>query len=326
MGSNPKEGGETSGIQLIQHGLVDGAKSVADQIAVLTGAEIGVEPGPHGTVLVHGVFNRYIFKAILTSRRARLFIMPHGQLARSNLKRSWKKALFARILMRFLGRAKIVFLNREEHKHSCFESLSPDDCVFIPNYVDGEGLGLSDERHPPEFSMARKISLVYWGRLDVQHKGLDNFIALARSIIERVAEIVIIGPEKDEESRTFLQECSQIFGDRFTHHSFVPRRVIWTKIPKNSVFCLLSRHEGMPLAGLEALYLGLPAIFSRQTNLLEDFKGGVVDGTPGRAHQDILAELKKLEDPEKRRANIRKINDMKDRFQKGFSNLFSDAS
>jgi L-malate glycosyltransferase len=91
------------------------------------------------------------------------------------------------------------------------------------------------------------------------HKGYPDLLAAARAVLDRVPDVVFVavgqGPLEDE-IRARHRELG--LGDRFLLLGF--REDAVRVMSAYDVFCLASVHEGLPVATMEALALGLPVV------------------------------------------------------------------
>jgi L-malate glycosyltransferase len=91
------------------------------------------------------------------------------------------------------------------------------------------------------------------------HKGYPDLLAAARAVLDRVPEVVFVavgqGP-LEAEIRARHQELG--LGERFRLLGFRDDAV--RVMSAFDVFCLASVHEGLPVATMEALALGLPVV------------------------------------------------------------------
>lgn len=278
-------------VQIIRAGHVDGAKNVANRIALQTGVQISRGFFFNKSLLVHGVFSKSAIFHLWLFVFNRIYLMPHGQLAIENIRRSLKKQVAAISLLPLLPFCTFVFLSEDERRR-CF--IKPIRYLLLPNFVNASDLGLI-EPVSPSFDASKPITLVFWGRLDVHHKGLDRFLRFAALAHERnfITKVIMIGPRKDEQSDLVLEGLDAALGSAFHHIDFIERKELFHVVPRNAVFCLFSRHEGMPLAALEAMILGLPVVATSETNLFCDFKGLIVNGDQ---YEDVSFVLTQLSD------------------------------
>lgn len=132
----------------------------------------------------------------------------------------------------------------------------------------------------------RRGGFTFIGRLDVMHKGLDILIAAwgrTRSARKRSA-LTIAGPGSDATRRRLASLVSRYGVNGSVHiapeiHGSAKQRLL----AETSWFLHPSRWEGLPVAPIEAMALGIPVVVSRSTNLgplVESYCAGLTtDGT-----------------------------------------------
>jgi glycosyltransferase involved in cell wall biosynthesis len=134
-------------------------------------------------------------------------------------------------------------------------------------------------------------------------KVYPYLLAAARTVVDRVptARFVAVG-RGPMEAELREQSARLGLGDRFAFLGFRPDAV--RVMSAFDIFCLASHHEGLPVALMEALALGLPAVATRVGGVAELVTDGldavlVPAGEPTRL-ADALVAL--AEDPARRAA------------------------
>lgn len=137
----------------------------------------------------------------------------------------------------------------------------PVDVQVVDNFVDTAGL---------EISNGNQIAFV--GRLSTE-KGPDNFLRLARRFPERHFQVYGEGPQT-QELKISAPANLHFHGQQNNMPS------IW---PGIGLLVMPSRHEGLPMAALEAMARGIPVLASR-VGALDQLIDSNVNGwlvTPG---------------------------------------------
>jgi glycosyltransferase involved in cell wall biosynthesis len=211
-------------------------------------------------VHLHGAFNP-TNTIVARALKAPYVFSPHSgydpvSLRRSRAKKGAFGVLFERPMIR---RAALVVALTEQEREQVTTYCETPRCVVIPNgasgppQVDGavfrKSLGL-DSRDP---------LALYVGRLDVERKGLD----LLMLGIEKAPSwhLALVGPdERDGLRRIRAEIASRRLGRRV--HLCPPRFALrlHEALAASDVFALMSRWEGMPMALIEALSHGKPAL------------------------------------------------------------------
>jgi glycosyltransferase involved in cell wall biosynthesis len=195
-------------------------------------------------------------------------VTPHGAFRSAVVRAAWIKkrtwlALFQRQLLE-RARAVQVFSQREADELRRYAPRAR--IVVLPN-----GIEAGAPRAPgPD---ARRLVFGFLGRLEQHTKGLDLLIdgfALYRAA-GGSGTLTLLGSGPDESA---LHERARLAAGsarvRFAGECFGDEKR--AELAKLDVFLHPSRHEGMPMAVLEAAGSGLPCLLSRETNLAEAFE------------------------------------------------------
>lgn len=135
------------------------------------------------------------------------------------------------------------------------------------------------------------------------HKAYEDMLAAAVAVVDRDPRVRFVavgeGPLRDE----LEAERDRLgLGDRFR---FLGYRADATRVLSGfDVFCLSSRHEGLPLALMEALVLGVPAVVTDVGGSRELLTDGVEGRLVPPSRPDVLADalVEVLADPVARAA------------------------
>ena len=191
-------------------------------------------------------------------------VSPHGGyapvgLSRSRARKGAYAALFERRMLRQAG--LVCALNQAEIEALEAQGFS-GPLALIPNGVrpplhDVDPVAFRAELDVQE---DRRLAL-FVGRLDVFHKGLDF-------LFQAVAEapewhLALIGPDhRGGAVRLRQMAAGLMLGDRVSFVGTRTGRRLHEALAAADLFVLLSRWEGLPIALLEALSHGLPALVS----------------------------------------------------------------
>lgn len=227
--------------------------------------------------IFHGVWNPLFWKAAALCREIGVpyVVTPRSSLMRRSLTRNARVKLKNSIkAYRFLKYAeRIHFLNDEEASNSI---KFHQQYFVVPN---GCHAG-----HPERFENKRgdpashqdddwKI-LLFLGRLDVHHKGLDSAVEAVAGckaeLIKRRYRVIIAGDDfKGGGEKLKYLIASKKLEDVIT---VCPRRFRGDEkkelLSQASGFFHTSRYEGEPQAVIEALCIGKPCLVTRGTNLM----------------------------------------------------------
>jgi glycosyltransferase involved in cell wall biosynthesis len=219
-------------------------------------------------VHLHGAFN--VWNSLISGQLRRPYVFsPHSGYDPVSLRRSrTRKILYGILLERSMLRqaALIVALTDVELMH-LREYGVHTPAVVIPNGVDRPRDELDGTRFRSALGIGPHTRLaIFVGRLDVHRKGLD---VLLRGIAGAPEwHLALVGPRFRDVRRLEeliaelgVSERVHLVGERHGHR-------LHEAIAAADVFTLLSRWEGLPMALLEALSLGKPAVVSPSVDRL----------------------------------------------------------
>jgi glycosyltransferase involved in cell wall biosynthesis len=253
-------------------------------------------------VLVHAHYQFANLIGAWLARRAYkpYVIFTHASLHRQGIahKNSFFKRLYLRILEHGnLTNAQFLAFNAPEEKDN---SLYSDRGRLLPN-----GISLMEFAEMPPADSFRelypqlkgKLCILFLGRLDVQHKGLDMLIPAFAQLRKSAPQVhlVLAGPGEDDGARR-VKELARQYGveDSVTLTGLIEGRDKLAALQDSDVFVLPSRFEGLSIALLEALYASLPVVVTEHVGLSNEIareKAGLVVS----ADQDsIYAGLRKI--------------------------------
>jgi glycosyltransferase involved in cell wall biosynthesis len=214
-------------------------------------------------VQLHSVFTP---PNALLARRLRVpyVISPHGGYAPASLARSARRKTAYKYLLErpMLRRAalRVALTDVEARDLDAFGAgrpvaVIPNGVIPAPRDLDGAafrrelGLGPTDRL------------LLFVGRLDILHKGLD---VLLDGVAEASAwRLAVVGPDV-RGGRAWLLARAEALGMLSRLAVVGPRqgRALHEAFAAADCFALTSRWEGLPIALLEALSHGVPAVVS----------------------------------------------------------------
>lgn len=108
------------------------------------------------------------------------------------------------------------------------------------------------------------LCLGYVGRLVQQQKRIFDFVALVQELVDRGVsfELDLIGDGVDRVRLVELLQQNRV-QDRVTLHGWMSSKDVQARLRQLDVFVLLSDHEGLPVALLEAMGHGLVPVVTR---------------------------------------------------------------
>ena len=193
-------------------------------------------------------------------------IVPHGCFAEFAMKKKWLKKKVARL----------VFVDRVVRNAAAMQYLSvgeKESSVYKGrNFIVANGISAS-AREPKE-KKEGPLTVVFIGRKDLYHKGLDLLIeacAIAKEQLKDKMQVNLYGPATAEQAaemkRTlckhgvedFVADLPAVFGEE-KEKAYL----------NADAFVLTSRFEGQPVAILEAWSRGVPTLVTPGTNVSEE--------------------------------------------------------
>lgn len=199
-----------------------------------------------------------------------LVLSPHGAFHPVVLHkgRRWGKEWYLRLARRLLYRRVSAFhaLCPAEAEH--IRAVMPKAKVYClpqgPSVYVAEG----GESSLPVLRNSQVV-FIFVGRLDVYTKGLDLLLqAFARALQEAphlAMALTLVGPDW-KGGQELLEGLAKELGcaSAMKWTGGLPGEAVRQEMLHSDVYIHLSRHEGFPLAIVEALLLGKPAILSRE--------------------------------------------------------------
>jgi glycosyltransferase involved in cell wall biosynthesis len=219
-------------------------------------------------VVFHTMYNiKSVLLALLClTFNAKYSVFPHSSSSCSSQTKSKKKKKIFRalILNRVLSNASYInFLNKEELNNS----FIPIEYPFLKLEVVGNGVDL------PICNVAKENKIVFLGRYDVHHKGIDTLLASILSSKEIALsfgfKFELRGVSHSPEDDRFISDY--IKDNNMNDFVFVGGSIVGDKekskfLSSAKFYVLTSRYEGLPITVLESLACGTPVIVSNATN------------------------------------------------------------
>jgi glycosyltransferase involved in cell wall biosynthesis len=241
----------------------------------------------------------------LLARRLRVpyVVSPHGGYAPASLARSsLRKALYGRLVERRLVRGaalRVALTELEARDLLAFGGSEP--IVVIPNGVHPAPRDVDPKAFRRELALNADRLLLFVGRLDVFHKGLD---ALVRGVAAAPGwHAVLVGSDfrgGGDQLRNLAGTLGA--GSRLTITGPRHGLALHEAYAAADCFALTSRWEGLPLSLLEALTHGIPAVVSPVVDrLVTVVAAGAGWSAPAPELGALLRSLQQLDDDEHKR-------------------------
>ena len=263
-------------------------EAYASQITLLRGAgvplmpvafsggwsQIGTAVARHASgsgaqvVHLHGAFNRTNTATGLRLRTPFVF-SPHSGYDPVSLRRSaLRKRIYALLFERRMLRRASLLVALTHHEREQLRAFGATGrSVVIPNGVDRPSkVDGTAFRQRIGVDAATPLA-VYVGRIDLYRKGLDRLLeAIAASPEWHLA---LIGAEERGDLPALRAGIERLgLGRRVTVCGPLSEADVHSALAAARLFTLLSRWEGMPMALLEALSHGTPALVSPEVERL----------------------------------------------------------
>lgn len=216
-------------------------------------------------------------------------IIPHGEITTSALKKKWLKKKIAYML----------FFSKFIKSALTIQCLSDNELLEIKGFkvdkfVSPNGMDVHENEKSCE--IASRVELVYIGRLDLYHKGVDLMIEAIAFIKDycRDKKVIlnIFGPDIKGRGAKVLEKISECqVGDLVKLNSPIVGQEKVKKILDSDIFIQTSRFEGMPMGVLEAMSYGIPTILTKGTNLLEDLNEYDAGYDAGQSVEEIASAI-----------------------------------
>lgn len=208
-------------------------------------------------VHMHSVF--MVAQAWLAARLAReriaYVITPNGGLSRQVLERGrLKKMLYSALVeqRRFRRAAGAVGVSPGEIREIVTFSKMSGPVTWIPNPISPEELAAADGIPGPDPARPR---LVFLGRFDVIHKGIDRLVEMARHLPG--CEVDLYGVE-DARTAGALRALRQDAPANVRFHGPIHGREKLAALQSATLYVQYARWEGFPVSVAEAMYVRTP--------------------------------------------------------------------
>ncbi len=208
-----------------------------------------------------------------------LVLSPHGTLpyrtGRGLLKKSWDRLFANRLLCRF---DHVIALNEQEEGEvrvlwSRYHlPLDADQLSVIPNGINPDDFVKLPDREESRrrWNLGQGPVVVFLGRL-AERKGLQLLIPAFASLVKEVptARLLLAGPDDGMESRLrdLANRCE--VGAKVVFAGLLDTEARIAALTAGDIFVLPAEGEGLPMAALEGMACGLPAVLTPGCNFPE---------------------------------------------------------
>jgi glycosyltransferase involved in cell wall biosynthesis len=223
-----------------------------------------------------------------------LLVSPHGTLpyttGRATAKRVWDSTVGRRWMGSVDQVVALTVTEAEEARRLWARlhiPLREDQIAIVPNGVELLQSGSPDSRAAlrERWGLGDRPTAIFLGRL-AERKGLRLLVAGFAEVARRLPEarLVIAGPDEGELPRLRLQVRAFGIDDRVSFPGMMTGSDRLAALRAADVFVLPATGEGFPIAALEALACGVPAVLTEGCNFPEVAPAGaglVVPSTAG---------------------------------------------
>jgi glycosyltransferase involved in cell wall biosynthesis len=229
-------------------------------------------------VQIHSAFIPEFFAItrILNKLSIPYVVTSHGAYDKATMNdKKIKKSIYFKLFeYKILNSATLLHFMGKNEKINIEKMGISTKKVLIPNGVEKINLNSVDKKNT-------NITFLYCGRIAIYHKGLDllvsAFISYKSHGGKGILKLIGDGPElnvliNQAESFGRLSNSIQFLGKKFSNDKL-------EVLSSSDVFIHTSRHDGMPIAVLEAAELSIPLLISEETNMgtyVRKYNAGIV--------------------------------------------------
>lgn len=160
--------------------------------------------------------------------------------------------------------------------------------------------------------LPKRAKVVVWhGRVDMHRKGLDVLLEAWRQVCrKRTAEdlrLLLVGTGRDAEKLRHRLTTLELDGITWIDEYVLDREAIRRYLSAANVYVLPSRHEGLPVAPIEAMACGLPVVAADAPGVPAIFEPGESAGglvVPREEPAALARELGQVLDDNARRRQL----------------------
>jgi starch synthase len=165
--------------------------------------------------------------------------------------------------------------------------------IFNPmDVANWHAIDRSEARAALNISLDAKV-VVYHGRIEIQRKGLDVLLKaweeLCKERPHQDLRLLLVGTGTDAKEFGNQIDAMKLRGVMWINKYVRDRKAILQYLSAADVYTLPSRHEGFPVAPIEAMATGLPVVAADAPGVSDILDGGEVSGGIVVPREDKLA-------------------------------------
>jgi glycosyltransferase involved in cell wall biosynthesis len=239
--------------------------------------------------------NRAVARAAAKGRIPYL-VSPHDPYHPELLKKNyWRKRLYAQVIEnRILNRAAAVQILSPSHDPFLRRIGYRGTTVVIPNGFDASCVPAPTGT---DAHLAGSPRLLFLGRLDMNHKGLDLLLsgfaqAIRSGAVPPGAMLNFVGPDSGDRIHLEKIAKSESIENRVKFFGRVSDEERWAALRSCDLLFLCSRYDGFGLAALEAMLCAKPVVVSREAGIsswVEEARCGFVVAPTAGSISDGIA-------------------------------------
>lgn len=190
--------------------------------------------------------------------------------------------------------ALVVGASAEADRVRVRYQLDSDRIARIPNPLDVSRWSLARQpRIRAELGLPQDAVVVAWhGRVELHRKGLDLLLAAWAKLTETRGSsdrLLLVGTGNDAEALRWLIGERELKGIVWLDEYVVDKARIAGYLSAADVYAFPSRHEGFPVAPIEAMAAGLPIVATAASGVAEIAPEGERSGAVVVARDDAAA-------------------------------------
>lgn len=257
-------------------------------------------------VIIHGIYIPFYARIVkyLVRNNIPYILVPHGSLSRSAQKIKPLKKIIGNFIVfnRIINNAIAIQYLSEEEKNT---SVAKKGYGFIGSN------GINVNPIEKNFSIQDQLKIIYIGRIDPFHKGLDILLEACNLIKEDLRKncisLSIYGPDH-EGGKAKVTKLINTYGiqDIVSLNDGIFGEQKKSLLLNSDIFIQTSRFEGQPLGVMEALAYGLPVIVTPGTNMSDDVSKHRCGWTTELSAEDISKTIIKAYNEQKKLSSFSK--------------------